>query len=1289
MSASGFVSINGSEAQATDTATVNTYVGSGATLSGGSSGSSAVFSASYSKISTEADGLAAAGFAAVGSSTAQSTYNGFTRSHLDGAMTSGGSLAITALGTALTSADATALGGGILVAANGAEADATVQQPGSGTTNVQASLGSHTISVSSDITMASLLIATASAQTHGFAASLLGSGGKALSQSSLTPDVETTIGGGNVTSSGGGISLSARYNADASGNNISGVTNTANAISEEAAASGFLSLTGSEADATDSAFVNAGVGSGATLSGGGALSLLATSYARTNTSSNGITLSIVAAAGSSNSTSTANGATRAHLDGGVTSGGSLTITSISTEKSFADASALGGGLFFAGNGSEADAYVHTGPNPSLQAALGSRNVTVDGDITIGATMFSTTQATADGVSVSLGLSAGRSEANSEITPTVNAAIGGGHVTSNNGAISVSATFDPNQTAVALADARASDFGIFFAGIAGGLGNATVSPTIDSGVGSGAVLSAGTDISVISGSNTQARSLARGVGGGLAGVGLSSANATASGSSNAHLDGSVSSGRNLTVKSQAQDGGAAQAQAVAGGLFSDQDNNATVNVKPSSLASLNGATVSISGNLEVNAVELPEGDGSTQGTSVGLIGVGGSETNIVITPTVDAHVAGSAVSVGGSVQVLASASPQSSANTPNYQIVAVDTNADTLEVDNHALQTGAVIEYHTPDGNVYVGGLITTYVDNSLGDSVTVQREYNVINVDTNHLALGDSFDAATAIDPNAETIQFQTPHNFQTGDAVAYHGDPSTGLVDGTTYYVVVLDPRTIKLTATYAQAVNPSSAVKVFNASDIESNHTTIDLGGHGFTNGQAVTYTAPSPQTFVSGQVNQNVVLSGFFGPVNPSDNPLNYNIFFFDADGNAIDPGWSDGTQVVYNVTSTDSGAPIPIGGLVNGHVYRVIRVPYFFGTSYSIELKNNDTVTASVDFVRDGGGDQIVRRSSGDFNQDGFGANQTLYVSSSGINDGTSYTIKSVSVDGKTITLNQANTFTATQITSQLQFFDQVTSCAPPTGCVIHTYHIFRQDGHNWTDNTDFGSLSSIQIVGTGGSNDGTYSIVSISGNDMVVSQAVTNQTVTATAHQPISGVQFDEPIIPLLPVTDGAATTVDFSGNTITRTDGLSWADTTFVAGASINVSNRSGSTSNDDVTASYTISSISGSTIFLTSNVSVNKSGIFVSVVPSVRRRDQRDGAVHAERRRRHDHADGRRRLGHRLPARRDDQGHERRAEQRQLHDPERQRRHAVPHELEQRPERDRRPRTSRRATTPAATSTR
>ena len=64
------------------------------------------------------------------------------------------------------------------------------------------------------------------------------------------------------------------------------------------------------------------------------------------------------------------------------------------------------------------------------------------------------------------------------------------------------------------------------------------------------------------------------------------------------------------------------------------------------------------------------------------------------------------------------------------------------------------------------------------------------------------------------------------------------------------------------------------------------------------------------------------------------------------------------------------------------------------SPSIQLKNNTVFTGTVDFVRSGAGDQIIRLDGNDWADDGFGAGQTVIVSSSPVSNGT-YTIASVS------------------------------------------------------------------------------------------------------------------------------------------------------------------------------------------------------------------------------------------------------------------------------------------------------
>ena len=73
-----------------------------------------------------------------------------------------------------------------------------------------------------NISLAAFFLATASATTHGITIAGIGGSGQASSLAELTPGVEASIGGGNITSSTGGISLSARYNAQANGSPVTG-----------------------------------------------------------------------------------------------------------------------------------------------------------------------------------------------------------------------------------------------------------------------------------------------------------------------------------------------------------------------------------------------------------------------------------------------------------------------------------------------------------------------------------------------------------------------------------------------------------------------------------------------------------------------------------------------------------------------------------------------------------------------------------------------------------------------------------------------------------------------------------------------------------------------------------------------------------------------------------------------------------------------------------------------------------------------------------------------------------
>ena len=86
----------------------------------------------------------------------------------------------------------------------------------------------------------------------------------------------------------------------------------------------------------------------------------------------------------------------------------------------------------------------------------------------------------------------------------------------------------------------------------------------------------------------------------------------------------------------------------------------------------------------------------------------------------------------------------------------------------------------------------------------------------------ESFSPSQAVDPLTNTITFTTPDDFQTGDMVVYHTDPAildptvlngqtvdesdqpiSGLDDGQTYYVVVVNPTTIRLASSLGAAQN------------------------------------------------------------------------------------------------------------------------------------------------------------------------------------------------------------------------------------------------------------------------------------------------------------------------------------------------------------------------------------------------------------------------------------------------------------------------------------------------------
>ncbi|MCR9292160.1 MAG: hypothetical protein NXI32_05540, partial [bacterium] len=132
-------------------------------------------------------------------------------------------------------------------------------------------------------------------------------------------------------------------------------------------------------------------------------------------------------------------------------------------------------------------------------------------------------------------------------------------------------------------------------------------------------------------------------------------------------------------------------------------------------------------------------------------------------------------------------------------------SDKLAVNG--VMTGIVIANNTL-ARIDEDAFITT------GDgTVTIPIDYDIVrDGDVSPLALKPEFDPLavdindnTAVDVDLNTISFNRDHDYETGDSVVYDdggGVAIGGLIDGATYYVVKVDDSTIRLAASYADAV-------------------------------------------------------------------------------------------------------------------------------------------------------------------------------------------------------------------------------------------------------------------------------------------------------------------------------------------------------------------------------------------------------------------------------------------------------------------------------------------------------
>lgn len=682
---------------------------------------------------------------------------------------------------------------------------------------------------------------------------------------------------------------------------------------------------------------------------------------------------------------------------------------------------------------EANAIV----TPTVESRLGgyadTRKAMANGTISVGSTLAASARAFVDGNSVSFSIGEARCApvATATIAPKaatpasmISSSISGGKIVSTNGDIIVKSIYNqdlsPEDTYGILlgsgAEATAYSRAGSFIAEGGATAIATEMPYIESWVDSSATLSAENAIAVISSSATTPLATAAGQAGGFVGLGESHATATGSPVVKAHMDGTVGSeagpgAASLEVRALSVDKAKTTAQAVSKGLAAEEhpsDNMATSTVSPILDAYIGAnSEIYVSGNITVEAKENPEADASTKGVAKGLSGVGGSISTVNVTPVVTASIGresliNQSLIKAGSVNVIASAEPTIPPNQPDYQIDSVDADNDTLAVENHNLQTGIVIEYQT-DGTE-IGGLEkATYTDGEDTTNTTSARQYSVIYVDDNTIALGAVFTAnpeTPGIGVNAltETITFAMPHNFVDGDEVIYRASatPIGGLTDGSLYTVRVIDANSIQLVAPgFSQDdMNEFAVSDVGVGSDGMTVNTITD--DHDFTTGQAVTYVAPPVLTFASVQVD--------IDSVDWDDGVINYNedknniVFLEENDAGdglvGINHGFDNGDYVVYTVSGPGGADGIAIGGLTSGQTYRVVDK-----SEHSVKLA--PTVSGTISFVTKDESDVDHAYITGqEWKALGFAAGQAITITGSGLSNGANngmYVINSIDAD----------------------------------------------------------------------------------------------------------------------------------------------------------------------------------------------------------------------------------------------------------------------------------------------------
>ena len=458
-------------------------------------------------------------------------------------------LSVDSNSTTTVNADAKALAAGVVGAATLNFATAEI------TPSIEASLGSRTsssnsfITVSGDVEVSAISNSDANAELFGIQLAAGASLGFSRSTATVSPEVEAAVGRGTTINSGGDVAVLAQHNKPSITALPGGTTITfergAFAQAEAGAAAAIAGNT-ARAFSESSPVVDALIFDGVSITAENAVKVNADSTNNANSIGGSLTIGLLGAGGVQTDADVAGIAGAGIQSNSTINATSLDVRSMSIDRAVSEGRAATGGIL-AGNATTSEASISQGARPSL-GGIGSGRIIIPGvdlpehnssvfvngstiHVTDYVRIIADQEADADafakGTSIGALFSAGKSEANITVNPSVNADVKSTTITAGS-LVDIGANFGdgngPSVVAMDIPEAEAMDADEISTAYAKGSGGALIGlvgsdsssfykPTVRTEVG-GAVNISAVNITISSEADSNTAAVARNVSGGL-------------------------------------------------------------------------------------------------------------------------------------------------------------------------------------------------------------------------------------------------------------------------------------------------------------------------------------------------------------------------------------------------------------------------------------------------------------------------------------------------------------------------------------------------------------------------------------------------------------------------------------------------------------------------------------------------------------------------------------------------------------------------------------------------------